>query len=211
MPGLQRARRGFGPGGADLRTGPPCCERGHVPRHRAEDLDLARPRGRLVLRTRPHAAGVARHHGLTFLLVPMDQPGRIEVRPIRQLTGTSEFNEVFFDGAHGACRACRRRRGQRLARRDEPPRLRARRLDAGPTDRLRRGVGAGRGGGGANGAADDPVVRDPPRTAVGRAADDAVERAADAGEFGRGGGRAQGRGRAQRRQAAVGAVASAAR
>ncbi|MFL4905036.1 acyl-CoA dehydrogenase family protein [Streptomyces sp. MMS24-I2-30] len=41
-----------------------------------------------------------RHHGLSFLLVPMDQPGRIEVRPIRQLTGTSEFNEVFFDGAH---------------------------------------------------------------------------------------------------------------
>ncbi|WP_406008320.1 acyl-CoA dehydrogenase family protein [Streptomyces sp. NBC_00637] len=41
-----------------------------------------------------------RHHGLTFLLLPMDQPGRIEVRPIRQLTGTSDFNEVFFDGAH---------------------------------------------------------------------------------------------------------------
>lgn len=45
-------------------------------------------------------AGSVRHHGLSFLLVPMDQPGRIEVRPIRQLTGTSEFNEVFFDGAH---------------------------------------------------------------------------------------------------------------
>ncbi|MFI6687842.1 acyl-CoA dehydrogenase family protein [Streptomyces sp. NPDC050485] len=43
--------------------------------------------------------GSRRHHGLSFLLVPMDQPGRIEVRPIRQLTGTSEFNEVFFDGA----------------------------------------------------------------------------------------------------------------
>ncbi|MBL1081941.1 acyl-CoA dehydrogenase family protein [Streptomyces actinomycinicus] len=40
-----------------------------------------------------------RHRGLSFLLVPMDQPGRVEVRPIRQLTGTSEFNEVFFDGA----------------------------------------------------------------------------------------------------------------
>ncbi|MFI2434393.1 acyl-CoA dehydrogenase family protein [Streptomyces sp. NPDC018693] len=44
-------------------------------------------------------AGSRRHHGLTFLLVPMDQPGRVEVRPIRQMTGTSEFNEVFFDGA----------------------------------------------------------------------------------------------------------------
>lgn len=41
----------------------------------------------------------ARHHGLSFLLLPMDQPGRVEVRPIRQMTGTSEFNEVFFDGA----------------------------------------------------------------------------------------------------------------
>ncbi|WP_328829942.1 acyl-CoA dehydrogenase family protein [Streptomyces sp. NBC_00252] len=44
-------------------------------------------------------AGSRRHRGLSFLLVPMDQPGRVEVRPIRQLTGTSEFNEVFFDGA----------------------------------------------------------------------------------------------------------------
>ncbi|MGW2862647.1 acyl-CoA dehydrogenase family protein [Streptomyces sp. NPDC001205] len=43
--------------------------------------------------------GSRRHRGLSFLLVPMDQPGRIEVRPIRQMTGTSEFNEVFFDGA----------------------------------------------------------------------------------------------------------------
>jgi alkylation response protein AidB-like acyl-CoA dehydrogenase len=42
--------------------------------------------------------GSERHRGLSFLLVPMDQPG-IEVRPIVQLTGTSEFNEVFFDRA----------------------------------------------------------------------------------------------------------------
>ncbi len=41
---------------------------------------------------------VPRHGGLSYLLVPMAQPG-VEVRPIRQLTGTSEFNEVFFDGA----------------------------------------------------------------------------------------------------------------
>jgi alkylation response protein AidB-like acyl-CoA dehydrogenase len=50
----------------------------------------------VLARTDPAAR---RHHGLSFLLVPMDQPGRIEARPIRQLTGTSEFNEVFFDGA----------------------------------------------------------------------------------------------------------------
>ena len=43
-------------------------------------------------------AGSQRHAGLTFLLVPMDQPG-IEVRPIIQLTGGGEFNETFFTGA----------------------------------------------------------------------------------------------------------------
>lgn len=47
-------------------------------------------------------AGSKRHRGLSFLLVPMDQPGRIEVRPIRQMSGTAEFNEVFFDGAVAA-------------------------------------------------------------------------------------------------------------
>jgi alkylation response protein AidB-like acyl-CoA dehydrogenase len=43
-------------------------------------------------------AGSERHRGLSYLLVPMRQPG-IEVRPIVQITGTSEFSEVFFDGA----------------------------------------------------------------------------------------------------------------
>lgn len=42
--------------------------------------------------------GSSRHTGLTLLLVPLNQPG-VEVRPIRQITGTSEFNEVFLDGA----------------------------------------------------------------------------------------------------------------
>ena len=39
-----------------------------------------------------------RHAGMVLLLVPIKQAG-VEVRPIRQITGTSEFNEVFFDGA----------------------------------------------------------------------------------------------------------------
>ena len=42
--------------------------------------------------------GSKRGAGLSYLLVPMRQKG-VTVRPIRQLTGTSEFNEVFFDGA----------------------------------------------------------------------------------------------------------------
>ncbi len=49
----------------------------------------------VIARTEP---GSQRHRGLSFLLVPMDQEG-VEVRPIEQLTGTSEFNEVFFSGA----------------------------------------------------------------------------------------------------------------
>jgi alkylation response protein AidB-like acyl-CoA dehydrogenase len=42
--------------------------------------------------------GYKRHAGLSYLLVPLDQPG-VKIRPIVQLTGTSEFNEVFFDDA----------------------------------------------------------------------------------------------------------------
>jgi len=40
----------------------------------------------------------ARHRGITCLLIPMNQPG-IEIVPIRQITGGTEFAEVFFDGA----------------------------------------------------------------------------------------------------------------
>ncbi|MGB2949056.1 MAG: acyl-CoA dehydrogenase family protein [Rhodococcus sp. (in: high G+C Gram-positive bacteria)] len=45
--------------------------------------------------------GSTRHAGLSYLLVPMKQD-TITVRPITQLTGTSEFNEVYFDGARTA-------------------------------------------------------------------------------------------------------------
>jgi len=52
----------------------------------------------LLVRTDP---GAPKHRGITFLLVPMGQPG-VEVRPIRMITGQSEFNEVFFTGARTA-------------------------------------------------------------------------------------------------------------
>jgi alkylation response protein AidB-like acyl-CoA dehydrogenase len=48
-----------------------------------------------VTRTDPSSHG---HAGLSYLLIPMDQPG-VEVQPLRQMTGTAEFNEVFFSDA----------------------------------------------------------------------------------------------------------------
>jgi alkylation response protein AidB-like acyl-CoA dehydrogenase len=46
----------------------------------------------LVVRTDP---GAERHRGLSYLLVDMHAPG-VEVRPLRQITGDPEFNEIYF-------------------------------------------------------------------------------------------------------------------
>jgi len=51
--------------------------------------------GILVARTN---TAVPKHRGLTYFVIDMDQPG-IEVRPIREMTGRSIFNEVFFTDA----------------------------------------------------------------------------------------------------------------
>jgi alkylation response protein AidB-like acyl-CoA dehydrogenase len=49
----------------------------------------------VIARIDPSSVG---HKGLGFFLLNMQQPG-VTIRPIPQLTGTSEFNEVFFDEA----------------------------------------------------------------------------------------------------------------
>ncbi len=49
----------------------------------------------VICRTEEGSSG---RDGLSYLLVPMDQPG-IDIRPIRQMTGEADFNETFFDGA----------------------------------------------------------------------------------------------------------------
>jgi alkylation response protein AidB-like acyl-CoA dehydrogenase len=49
----------------------------------------------VLCRTDPDAP---KHRGISFLLVPMDQPG-VEVRPIRNMAGYALFNEVFFTDA----------------------------------------------------------------------------------------------------------------
>ena len=49
----------------------------------------------VLARTDPTAA---KHKGISFLLVPMDQPG-VTVRPIRKMGGAPDFNEVFFEDA----------------------------------------------------------------------------------------------------------------
>jgi alkylation response protein AidB-like acyl-CoA dehydrogenase len=47
---------------------------------------------------RTDSASAKKHEGISFILCPIDQPG-VELRPITQITGTAEFNEVFFTDA----------------------------------------------------------------------------------------------------------------
>ena len=65
---------------------------------RAEGVDVAGALAQWCFVVARTEKGSKRHAGLSYLLVPLDQPG-VEVRPIVQLTGDSEFNEVFFDDA----------------------------------------------------------------------------------------------------------------
>jgi alkylation response protein AidB-like acyl-CoA dehydrogenase len=56
---------------------------------------LIADRGLLVTRSDPD---LPKHRGISFFIVDVDQPG-IDIRPIRQMNGRSEFNETFFTDA----------------------------------------------------------------------------------------------------------------
>ena len=136
---------------------------------------------RLVLRRRAAPSPTSqRHQGLSYLLVPMEQPG-VEVRPIVQITGDSEFNEVFFDGARTdadnvvgapgdgwkvAMGTLAFERGASTLGQQMLLPERARR----DLSRIAQ----------ANGAANDPVIRQRLARRVDRAADHALQRAAHA-------------------------------
>ncbi len=94
---------------------------------RVADLGIA------VCRTDPAAA---KHAGLTVFLVPMDAPG-VEVRPIRQMTGGSSFNEVYLDGVRAGRRPPARPGRRGLEGRPDGARRRAPRLGQ-PRPRQRR-------------------------------------------------------------------------
>ena len=49
----------------------------------------------ILVRTDPDAP---KHQGISFLLLPMDQPG-VTVKPIKLISGDARFNETFFDAA----------------------------------------------------------------------------------------------------------------
>ena len=109
MPGLLRAGRRSDL--ASLRTSArlkKAGKRGQGGRalgdQRREDLDHPGRRADyifLLARTEPDEP---RHKGLSYLLVPMRQPG-VEVRPIEQLDGAAEFSEVFFTDARAPAAA----------------------------------------------------------------------------------------------------------
>ncbi|SFM93176.1 Acyl-CoA dehydrogenase [Pseudonocardia ammonioxydans] len=55
-----------------------------------------------LVRTEP---GSERHRGISMLLIDMNQPG-VTARPLRQMSGASEFGEVFFDDARVPAADC---------------------------------------------------------------------------------------------------------
>ena len=94
VPALLRAERRIRPGRPQDQRG----KRGRPLRgQRSEDLDQRRssPMGAAA---GPHRSRVPKHKGISCFLMSMRQPG-VEVRPLKQITGSAEFAEVFMTQA----------------------------------------------------------------------------------------------------------------
>ena len=97
----------------------------HAGRARRRPVHRQRPEGvvqRRALQQLGHPHGPHRtptspkHKGISFFLLPMDLPG-VEVRPLRQMTGEAEFDEVFFTDVALPGRPPARPAARRLGRR----------------------------------------------------------------------------------------------
>ena len=115
----------------------------------------------LVARTDPEAP---KHKGLTYFLMDMEQDA-VQVRPLRQITGESEFNELFIEEARIPNENIVGRRGQRLGGGDHDADARARharlRASGQRADRAARADRDRARGAGFDGAvaSEDPVIR----------------------------------------------------
>ena len=96
VPGLQRARGRLGPRGAEDARGARTATTGSSPARRSGPPARSTRSGacssRAPTSTRP------KHKGLTYFLMDMEQDG-VQVRPLRQITGEAEFNELFIEEA----------------------------------------------------------------------------------------------------------------